>query len=124
MRRVLPILLTLLATCPACGADFTARVVGISDGDTLTVLAAGNRQVKIRLYGIDAPETGQPFGSRAKQAASEMAFGQTVTVRPRDTDRYGRTVAEVIFADGASMGQEMVRQGMAWWFRRVRRITA
>jgi endonuclease YncB( thermonuclease family) len=77
------------------------------------VLAAGNRQVKHRLWRIDAPETGQPFGSRAKQFASVIAFGQTVTIRPRDTDRYGRTVADVVFADGSSMSQEMVEYGMA-----------
>jgi micrococcal nuclease len=72
----------------------------------------------IRLWGIDAPETGQDFGNRAEQAASRLAFGQTVTIRPRDIDRYGRTVAEVILPDGRSMNREMVRQGMAWWFRR------
>ncbi|WP_422930859.1 thermonuclease family protein [Singulisphaera sp. PoT] len=52
------------------------------------------RQVKIRLQEVDSPETGQDFGSRAKQAASDLAFGQAVTILPRDTDRYGRTVVE------------------------------
>jgi endonuclease YncB( thermonuclease family) len=117
MRRLLPILLLVLAF-PACAADYPARVIGIADGDTVTVLTADKTQHRIRLWGIDAPETGQDFGSRAKQAASELAFGKQVTVRPRDTDRYGRTVAEVILADGRSMNREMVRQGMAWWFRR------
>jgi endonuclease YncB( thermonuclease family) len=64
------------------------------------------------------------FGSRAKQAASELAFGKQVTIRPIDTDRYGRTVAEVILPDGRLMNREMVRRGMAWWYRAVRRITA
>ena len=80
---------------PPAARTIPARVVGISDGDTITVLTAAKKQVKVRLHGIDAPETGQDFGSRAKQAASELAFGKTVTIRPRDTDRYGRTVAEV-----------------------------
>src|SRR4051794_5473076 len=79
MRRLLLIL--LLITSPALAADFSARVVGISDGDTLTVLTAEKRIVKVRLYGVDAPETGQDFGSRAKQAASDLAFGKTVTIR-------------------------------------------
>jgi endonuclease YncB( thermonuclease family) len=117
MRRFLPILLLVLAF-PACAAEYPARVVGISDGDTITVLTAEKRQVKVRLWGIDAPETGQDFGSRAKQAASSLAFGKQVTIRPRDTDRYGRTVAEVILPDGRSMNREMVRQGLAWWFQR------
>jgi hypothetical protein len=79
MRRSLTLVLLFLAS-PASAADYSARVVGISDGDTITVLVAGDRQVKIRLHGIDAPETGQPFGSRAKQAASALAFGKTITI--------------------------------------------
>src|SRR6516162_2877799 len=117
MRRLLPILLLVFAF-PACAADYSARVIGIADGDTITVLTADKTQHRIRLWGIDAPETGQDFGSRAEQAASALAFGKQVTIRPRDTDRYGRTVAEVILPDGRSMNRDMVRQGMAWWFKR------
>jgi micrococcal nuclease len=98
-------------------AAFPAKVIGISDGDTLTVLHE-QTPVKIRLDGIDAPESGQAFGNRAKQAASALAFGQTVTVHPKEHDRYGRLVAEVILPDGRSLNQELVRQGWAWWFRR------
>jgi micrococcal nuclease len=57
MRRLLPCLPVLLAACPACGSDYAARVVGIGDGDTITVLR-DRKQVRIRLHGIDAPETG------------------------------------------------------------------
>jgi micrococcal nuclease len=112
------IILFLLFASPACAAEYPARVVGIAVGDTLTVLAAGRTQLKIRLSGIDAPESGQDFGTRAKQAASSMAFGKTVTLIERDTDRYGRTVAEIILPDGRSMNREMVGQGMAWWYRK------
>ncbi|WP_422923141.1 thermonuclease family protein [Singulisphaera sp. PoT] len=83
----LAVALVVFSAAPAPPGSYPARVVGISDGDTLTVLAAGNRQVKIRLHGIDCPETGQDFGARAKQAASELAFGQVVTILPGDTDR-------------------------------------
>jgi micrococcal nuclease len=116
MRRIQIFLLLLAIAQPALGAEFPARVVGVSDGDTLTVLTAEKKQVKIRLHGIDAPETGQDFGSRAKQAASEMAFGKTVTIRERDQDRYGRTVAEVVLPDGRLLNHELVGQGMAWWY--------
>jgi len=118
MKRLVAVLFLLILPIAAFAADYPARVVGITDGDTLTVLKADRTQVKIRLAGIDAPETGQDFGSRAKQAASEMAFGKDVTIRPTDMDRYGRTVAEVILPDGASLNREMVARGMSWWYSR------
>ena len=117
MKRLIAIIGLLILPLTTLAADYEAHVVGISDGDTITVLTAQKKQVKIRLHGIDAPETGQDFGSRAKQAASELAFGKEVTVRPVDTDRYGRTVAEVILPDGRSMNREMVATGMSWWYR-------
>ena len=75
MKRFL-ILLILLLPASARAEDYPARVVGISDGDTITVLTTEKKQVKIRSWGIDAPETGQDFGSRAKQAASGLAIWQ------------------------------------------------
>lgn len=117
MKRLAVIFILALWTLPALAADFPARVVGVFDGDTLTVLTAEKRQMKIRLHGIDAPETGQDFGARAKRAASDLAFGKDVTVRERDEDRYGRTVAEVILPDKRSLDREMVREGLAWCYR-------
>jgi micrococcal nuclease len=114
MQRLIVLVLILIADLPVHAADYSARVVAIADGDTITVLTPEKHQVKIRLASIDAPETGQDFGSRAKQAASTLAFGKTVTIRPQGTDRYGRTLAEVILPGGRSMNREMVRQGMAW----------
>lgn len=116
MRAALVFLLALVG--PTCASEYPAKVVGVSDGDTLTVLVGGSRQVEVRLHGIDAPETGQDFGSRAKEAASDLAFGKQVTVREVDKDRYGRTVAEVILPDGRSLGRELTRQGMCWWYRK------
>jgi micrococcal nuclease len=116
MKRYLFIFLLLISQAHA--AEYPARVVGITDGDTLTVLTAEKRQVKIRLAGIDAPESGQDFGMRAKQAASALAFGKNVTVIERDTDRYGRTVADIFLPDGRSLNRAMVGQGMAWWYRK------
>lgn len=83
---------------------------------TLTVLIAENRQVKVWLHGVGTPEPGQDFGARAKQACSELTFGQEITVRERDKDRYGRTVAEVILPDGKSLKRELVREGMTWHY--------
>ena len=74
----------------------TGKVVAIADGDTITVLDASNRQHKIRLDGIDAPESSQDFGSRAKQSLSDLVFSKTVTVISSKKDRYGRTLGKVM----------------------------
>ena len=94
-----------------------AKVVGVSDGDTITVLN-GKTQTKIRLHGIDCPERGQAFGNKAKQLTSELCYGQTVEVCPVDTDRYGRTVATVKLQDGRELNLELIRAGMAWHYKK------
>ncbi|MGH7257019.1 MAG: thermonuclease family protein [Nitrospiraceae bacterium] len=73
---------------------------------------------QIRLNGIDCPEKKQPFGTRAKQFTSQEAFGKEVTVKEVGRDRYGRTLAEVILPDGRSLNQELLKAGLAWWFRK------
>ena len=96
---------------------FTGKVVGVSDGDTITVLHNG-RGEKIRLHGIDCPEKRQAFGNRAKQATSTLAFGKTVSLKTYGTDKYGRTIADVVLPDGKNVNQELVREGMCWWYRK------
>ena len=71
---------------------------------------------RIRLWGIDCPESGQAFGVRAKQFTAELAFGKTVTIHVRSIDRYQRQVAEVFLPDGRNLNHEIVRAGFAWWF--------
>ena len=100
---------------PRSTEPFEARVVGVADGDTLTVLHRG-AQVRVRLNGVDCPEKGQAFGSRAKQFTSELAFGKTVAVRPFDTDRYRRVVADVVLPDGRILNRELVAAGLAWHY--------
>ena len=98
-------------------ALFLATVIGISDGDTLTVLNESKQQVKIRLAEIDAPEKGQPFGTQSKQSLSDLCFGKQAKVTPRVKDRYGRTVAH-ISCDGVDANSEQVSRGMAWVYRK------
>jgi len=110
----------LLAACGPfryTAKEFSGRVVGISDGDTITLMHDGAGE-KIRLHGIDCPEGGQAFGNRAKQLTSEIAFGETVRVVPTDRDQYGRTVADVYLSDGRMLNQELVRAGLAWWYEK------
>ena len=83
---------------PLLAAEYTGRVVGIADGDTLTLLVPDGtsyRQVKVRLGEIDTPESRQPYGQRAKQMLSDLAYNQQARVVVQDTDRYGRTVGRV-----------------------------
>jgi micrococcal nuclease len=103
---------SLLAECK----EFKAKVVGITDGDTIKVLKDGV-EYKIRLRGIDCPEKGQPFGKQAKLFTSELAFNKEVSVVESGQDRYGRTIADIILADHTSLSQDLVRAGYAWWYR-------
>ena len=98
----------------------TGRVVAVADGDTITVLDATRVQHKVRLAGIDAPEKGQPFGSRAKENLSRQVYGRTVTVDWQKTDRYGRVVG-VVMSKGHDVNLEQVRAGLAWWYREYAR---
>lgn len=104
----------MLATTLLC------LVVGTSDGDTLTARCGqpgDYEQVKIRLSGIDAPESRQPFGQRAKQSLSDLCFQVEAKITPKTIDRYKRTVADVE-CRGADAGQYMVHTGMAWVYEK------
>jgi endonuclease YncB( thermonuclease family) len=91
-------------------------VVGVADGDTLTVLDQKHEQHKVRLAGIDAPEKSQPFGQRAKQSLSKLAYGHSVSVEWRKRDRYRRIVGKV-FEGGRDVNLEQVRRGLAWHYK-------
>jgi len=92
------------------------KVVSIADGDTLTLLI-DNIQYRIRLAEIDTPEKKQPYGTKARQALSKLVFGEEIKVNVQTTDRYGRSVARV-YADDVDVCAELVRQGMAWVYRK------
>ncbi|MFC7611356.1 thermonuclease family protein [Teichococcus aestuarii] len=64
----------LLSSQPVRAVELLGQVVGISDGDTLTLLTPERQQVRVRLHGIDAPESRQPYGTRAQQELSTLAF--------------------------------------------------
>jgi endonuclease YncB( thermonuclease family) len=99
------------------GWAWTGEVVGVADGDTITVLRDGHEQVKIRFYGIDAPESGQPYGKASKKHLSSLVYGKSVQVEVMDTDRYGRTVAR-IFVDGTDVNAAQLLSGNAWLYER------
>lgn len=105
------VLISLLSALSFAG--YECKVVGITDGDTLTALCAGNHQMKIRLAEIDAPEKPQPFGERSKQSLSDLCFNKETEITPLTTDRYGRTVARV-YCESIDANAEQLRRGMAW----------
>lgn len=96
-----------------------ARVIGIADGDTLTVLDGG-APLKIRLAGIDSPERAQAYGQVAKDSLSALCFGKDASWQVQDIDRYGRTVARVHCA-GVDVNRAQVERGMAWVYTRYNR---
>ena len=114
-RLLLPLL--LLFTLSAQAETLEGKVVKIADGDTLTLLTSSNEQVKVRLAGIDTPERKQPFGNKAKQALSSLAFQKQALIEAETKDRYGRTVG-VVFVDGLNVNHELVKQGIAWVYRK------
>lgn len=111
------VLLVWLAASGPAAEPFQGRVIAVVDGDTLAVLA-GRERVRVRLYGVDCPEPGQPFHSRAARRTAELAHGRTVTVKAESRDRYGRLVAWLILPDGRPLNEILVAEGLAWHFRR------
>lgn len=95
---------------------YSGKVIGVQDGDTLTVLDDLNRQHKIRLAEIDAPENNQAFGARAKQALSDLCFGKIVHVAVDEIDRYGREVAHVRVG-AIDVNSQQIMHGYAWVYR-------
>jgi len=109
-KRLIEAVLLASLLCLSATAQpqiITGKVVSVSDGDTVTVLDEQRRQHKIRLDGIDAPESSQDFGSRAKQSLSDLVFGKTVTVISSKKDRYGRTLGKVTI-DGRNINLEQI----------------
>ncbi len=98
-------------------ADVTGRVVGITDGDTATVLDSSRTQYKVRLAGIDAPEKKQPFGQKSKEALSDCAYDKTATIVGDKQDRYGRLVGKVMVS-GVDCNLRQINLGLAWHYKK------
>lgn len=118
-------ILTLLAF-HTHAATLTGRVVGIADGDSVTVLDVDMVRHRVRLAAIDAPEKGQAFGKRSRQHLSDLVFRKEVAVHWRKRDRYGRIVGKVMVQSpdcpscpkNLDAGQAQLSVGLAWWYRK------
>jgi endonuclease YncB( thermonuclease family) len=108
------LLAVLLLASPGAAAQSEGRVVSVRDGDTLVVRGPSG-VVRVRLWGIDCPELGQPFGKASRRFAAEACAGRDVGLDERGHDRYGRLLAVVRLPSGESLNAALVRAGLAWW---------
>jgi endonuclease YncB( thermonuclease family) len=119
--RTRPLIIGTIVAWTICfglaAQSMSARVVGVTDGDTITVLAPGNVQYRIRLAGIDAPEHNQAFGTRSKQNLSRLVFGKTVSLDCGKAESYGRLVCKVLLPGGEDADLDQVKAGMAWHYK-------
>ncbi len=110
--------LLVLALVTATGAEtLTARVVGVTDGDTITVLISGRQQAVVRLAGIDAPEHEQAFGSASEQNLSALISEKNVNLDCGDEESYGRLVCKVLLPNGEDVDLDQVKAGLAWHYK-------
>jgi len=109
------LIFVLFVNIALAGDTVTGKVVSIADGDTITVLDDNKIQHKIRLYGIDCPESSQDFGAKAKKFTSDMVFAKQVSVKIMDTDRYDRSVG-LVNVGSISLNEELLKSGYAWHY--------
>jgi len=98
--------------------QFRGKVVKIVDGDTFDVLTLGNKVIRIRMNGIDAPEKRQAFGQKARDFLGSLCFGREVLIKPVNYDRNKRLIADSFNSSGLNLSREMVRKGYAWHFKK------
>ena len=110
-------IITLAGLSYGLAAQFTGEVVSVLDGDTIEVLHNHHAE-RIRLSGIDCPEKGQAYGQKAKNAVADLAFRKEVTVKAHGHDKYKRTLADVVLADGTNVNHALVKDGWCWWYRK------
>ena len=116
-KQVITLFLFVVSLLGLRAEVLTGKVVHISDGDTITVIDHTRTSYKIRLYGIDAPESKQPFGNVSKKHLGGLLGGGTVRVEWKSKDKYGRIVG-TIFVGDLNVNLKMLYDGMAWHFKK------
>lgn len=114
---VFAVLALSILTTAIHAETLTGRVVGIADGDTLTLLDTTNTQHKIRLAGIDSPEKSQPFGQHCKKSLSYLAYDRVVKVESNKLDRYGRVIGKV-WVENRDVNLDQIRRGCGWHYKK------
>jgi endonuclease YncB( thermonuclease family) len=116
MLKLIPLILLITISDISVADEILGKVISIADGDTITVLDSNERQHKVRLLGIDAPEKNQPFGNQSKQSLTGMVFGKTVVIDYNKRDKYARIIGKVLL-DGNDINLEQVKRGLAWHYK-------
>lgn len=96
----------------------SAKVIGVKDGDTITVLDEANKQLKIQLAGIDAPERNQNFGMRARKNLADKIFGKNIQIILRGSDRSNGIVG-IVTLDEKDINETMINDGFAWAIKKA-----
>ena len=118
MKIGLAIVLALFAT-EVSAVTITGTLVAVHQGDTFTIksIPPEEKLYKIRLSDIDTPEPKQPFGVKAKEFTETQVFGKEIQVEYKATDFYGRLISSVVLPQGKVLNEELVRNGLAWYYR-------
>ena len=105
--------IAIIILCYLSLLAYPAKVIKISDGDTITILTQQRKQIKVRFYGIDAPELKQPYGKKSNQFLANLIAGEVVEVEENGKDRYKRAIG-TIYLNGTDINAQMVANGYAW----------
>lgn len=100
---------------PTFSLAYPADTAAVLDGDTIVIRDSGQKR-KIRLYGVDCPEKEQKYGPEATAITAYALGGRGIEVIPRETDRYGRSVAVITVGDGQTLQEILLRAGAAWLY--------
>ena len=106
----------LFFTILSFAEELIGKVIKVSDGDTITVLDSNNQKHKIRLKGIDAPESQQMYGDISTQSLSELVYDKEVLITWDKKDKYYRILGKVI-VDGRDANYEQLKKGLAWYYK-------
>jgi micrococcal nuclease len=120
----LVLMLGLLVSCVTGNAPddadkpdrISGKVIAVLDGDTYDVLVSGNKTLRVRMEGIDAPERGMPYYRVSKDYLADLCFRKQVTVEITGQDRHDRVLAFTYLNDTIELGHEMIRAGLAWHY--------
>lgn len=114
MKKIIFVLLLIINIITF---SMSGKVIKVADGDTITIQTSNNEKIKIRLYGIDAPEKKQEYGIKSLDVLKKLSYGKTVDVEVKEKDRYGRTVG-IVFLNGEEINLKMIETGNAWHYKK------